>query len=127
MMAVKKRRNNAESPEGNAGQPRLLFPLTLVPTTRDVARLVKHGGAAALSGAERRADDARYQEVKCRSALNLVEGMPFRWTLNPYRGCTHGCHYCFARRYHEQFELGAGDEFASVILVKTNLVERAPP
>src|SRR5262245_64961694 len=49
--------------------------------------------------------------------------MPFRWTLNPYRGCTHGCHYCFARRYHAQFELGAGDEFASVILVKTNFVE----
>jgi DNA repair photolyase len=101
----------------------LLFPLTLHPTTRDVARLVKDGGADALTEAQRRADDARYQEVRCRSALNAVEGMPFRWTLNPYRGCTHGCHYCFARRYHEQFELGAGDEFASVILVKTNLPE----
>jgi DNA repair photolyase len=101
----------------------LLFPLTLHPTTRDVARLVKEGGAQALTEAQRRADDARYQEVRCRSALNPVEGMPFRWTLNPYRGCTHGCHYCFARRYHGQFELGAGDEFASVILVKTNLPE----
>ena len=49
--------------------------------------------------------------------------MPFDWTLNPYRGCTHGCHYCFARRYHAQFELDADDEFASVILVKTNFVE----
>ncbi len=100
-----------------------LFPLTLHPTTRDVARLVKDGGADALTEAQRRADDARYQEVRCRSALNPVEGMPFRWTLNPYRGCTHGCHYCFARRYHEQFELGPGDEFATVILVKTNLPE----
>ena len=101
----------------------LLFPLTLHPTTRDVARIVKDGGAGALTDAERRADDARYQEVRCRSALNPVEGMPFRWTLNPYRGCTHACHYCFARRYHEQFELGSGDEFATVILVKTNLPE----
>ena len=100
-----------------------LFPLELHPTTRDVARMVKDGGADALTEAQRRADDARYQEVRCRSALNPVEGMPFRWTLNPYRGCTHGCHYCFARRYHEQFELGAGDEFATVILVKTNLPE----
>ena len=49
--------------------------------------------------------------------------MPFEWTLNPYRGCTHGCHYCFARRYHAQFEMNADDEFASVILVKQNFVE----
>ena len=49
--------------------------------------------------------------------------MPFNWTLNPYRGCTHACHYCFARRYQTQFELGPGDEFSSVIFVKTNLVE----
>jgi len=49
--------------------------------------------------------------------------MPFAWTLNPYRGCTHGCHYCFARRYHAQFEMDAGDEFASVILVKQNIAD----
>ena len=49
--------------------------------------------------------------------------MPFNWTLNPYRGCTHGCHYCFARRYHVQFEMDSDDEFASVILVKRNFVE----
>jgi DNA repair photolyase len=49
--------------------------------------------------------------------------MPFNWTLNPYRGCTHGCHYCFARRYHVQFEMNTDDEFASVILIKHNLVE----
>jgi DNA repair photolyase len=98
-----------------------LFPLTFHPTMREVAGLVKQGGVEALAEAQRRADAATYQEVRCRSALNRVEGMPFRWTLNPYRGCTHGCHYCFARRYHEQFELDADDEFASVILVKTNL------
>ena len=65
----------------------------------------------------------RYQEIRCRSALNRVKGMPFKWTLNPYRGCTHACHYCFARRYQTQLELGSGDEFSSVIFVKTNFVE----
>ncbi len=93
------------------------------PSTRDVANAVKQGGTAALTEADRRADEARYQEVACRSALNAVNGMPFNWTLNPYRGCTHGCHYCFARRYHVQFEMNADDEFASVILVKRNVVE----
>ena len=93
------------------------------PTTRQVAALVKSGGTQALSGAALKADSARYQEVSCRSALNRVAGMAFGWTLNPYRGCTHGCHYCFARRYHVQFEMNAGDDFASVILVKRNFVD----
>lgn len=102
----------------------LLFDLgPRKPTTREIARTVRDGGSAALTEAERRADQARYQEITCRSALNAVKGMPFDWTLNPYRGCTHGCHYCYARRYHTQFELNADDEFASVILVKKNLVE----
>jgi DNA repair photolyase len=107
-----------------SAQPLVLFDLGKPkPTTRQVADMVKHGGTAALTEAERRADAARYQEVTCRSALNRVKGMPFEWTLNPYRGCTHGCHYCFARRYHVQFEMDSDDEFASVILVKTNFVE----
>lgn len=98
-----------------------LFPLVLRPTTRDVANAVRVGGPEALPDARQRSDHARYQEVRCRSALNRTVNMPFKWTLNPYRGCTHGCHYCFARRYHAQFEMDAGDEFASVILVKVNL------
>ena len=102
----------------------LLFDLgSQTPTTREVAALVRAAGTDALSEAERRADQARYQEVVCRSALNRVRGMPFRWTLNAYRGCTHDCHYCFARRYHAQFEMDADDEFASVILVKRNFVQ----
>src|SRR5215213_69153 len=107
-----------------SAQPLVLFDVgRRNPTTRQIADLVKKGGTAALTEAERRADAARYQEVRCRSALNRVEGMPFRWTLNPYRGCTHGCHYCFARRYHAHFEMDSSDEFASLILVKTNLAE----
>src|SRR5687767_3761579 len=103
----------------------LLFDLgTPKPTTRDVADLIRIGGGAdALTEAVRRADAARYQEVRCRSALNPVKGMPFEWTLNPYRGCTHGCHYCYARRYQTQFELGSDDDFASIIFVKTNFVD----
>jgi DNA repair photolyase len=96
--------------------PRLL-------TTRDVARVVKRDGVEGLTEAERRADSARYQEIRCRSALNPVRGMPFEWTLNPYRGCTHACHYCFARRYQTQLELGSGDEFSSLIFVKANFVD----
>jgi DNA repair photolyase len=94
------------------------------PTTRTIALRIKESGASvALDEAQLRADAAKYQEVTCRSALNPVQGMPFNWTLNPYRGCTHGCHYCFARRYQTQFELGPGDHFSSVIFVKTNLVD----
>src|SRR6266851_8624631 len=102
----------------------LLFDLGRAkPTTRDIANTVRAGGTAALTEAERRADQARYQEITCRSALNRVKGMPFEWTLNPYRGCTHGCHYCYARRYHQQFEMNSDDEFASVILVKKNVAD----
>jgi len=49
--------------------------------------------------------------------------MPFRWALNPYRGCTHACDYCYARKYQRHLELGAGDDFSSVIFVKRNLPE----
>ena len=49
--------------------------------------------------------------------------MPFRWTVNPYRGCTHSCHYCFARAYHAYLDLGIGDDFSSKIVVKTNVAE----
>ncbi len=64
-----------------------------------------------------------YREIRCKSALNRVQGMPFRWSLNPYRGCVHGCHYCFARSTHRYLELGAGADFSGIILVKTNLPE----
>ena len=102
----------------------LLFDLgRKPPTTRMIALQVREHGAGSLEEAQRRADEARYQEITCRSALNPVKGMPFAWTLNPYRGCTHGCHYCFARRYQTQFELGPGDEFSSLIFVKVNFPE----
>jgi DNA repair photolyase len=61
-----------------------------------------------------------YREAEAQSLLNPVRGMGFRWSANPYRGCTHGCHYCFARRYHTYLELSPGDDFSGVIVVKVN-------
>ena len=103
--------------------PRLFDTPAPPPTTRTIALTLKRDGVDGLDQARLRADRARYQEVTCRSALNPVKGMPFSWTLNPYRGCTHGCHYCFARRYQTQFELGPDDEFSSLIFVKVNFAE----
>jgi DNA repair photolyase len=68
----------------------------------------------------------RFHEVRAKSALNHVPGesaMPFPWTINPYRGCSHSCVYCFARRTHEWLELDSGKDFDTQVVVKTNLVD----
>jgi DNA repair photolyase len=49
--------------------------------------------------------------------------MPFRWSLNPYRGCVHGCHYCYARATHPYLGLDADEDFATKIVVKKNMAE----
>lgn len=103
-------------------QPSLLGAQRL-PTVRDVAHWRREHGPVGAQGAPRRGRAAEYREVACRTALNRVKGMPFAWTLNPYRGCTHGCHFCFARRYQPQLEMNPGNEFSSVILVKVNFPE----
>ena len=67
-----------------------------------------------------------FHEVTCRSALNKVPDasrMPFRWTINPYRGCGMACAYCFARKTHEYLDLDSGHDFDSQIVVKTNVGE----
>ncbi len=66
-----------------------------------------------------------FHEVRARSALNHVPGgrYGFSWTINPYRGCTHACAYCFARRTHTYLDLDAGRDFEREIVVKVNVPE----
>jgi len=67
-----------------------------------------------------------FHEVRARSALNAVPGdsaMPFPYTINPYRGCSHSCRYCFARRTHEWLEFDSGRDFDTQVVVKTNLTD----
>jgi DNA repair photolyase len=70
--------------------------------------------------------DIRFYEVRARSVLNRVperSAMPFRWTVNPYRGCTHACVYCFARPTHQYLDFDAGRDFEREIVVKVNAPE----
>ncbi len=64
-------------------------------------------------------------EERARSALarNESPDVPFRWSLNPYRGCQHACAYCYARPTHQVLGFGAGTDFDKRIVVKTNLPE----
>ena len=67
-----------------------------------------------------------FHEVRCRSALNHVPSasrVPFRWTVNPYRGCSHACVYCFARNTHTYLDLDPGADFDRQIVVKINIAE----
>src|SRR6266542_1306566 len=65
----------------------------------------------------------KYIEITCKSAVNRVQGMPFKWSLNPYRGCVHACHYCYARASHTYYNMNADQDFETKILVKSNFVE----
>jgi DNA repair photolyase len=68
----------------------------------------------------------RFHEVRAKSALNRVpkqSRMPFPWTVNPYRGCTHACEYCFARPTHTYLDLNAREDFEREIVVKVNVPE----
>ncbi|UTM39068.1 Rv2578c family radical SAM protein [Rhodococcus pyridinivorans] len=65
-----------------------------------------------------------FHEVLCKSALNRTpeaSRLPFRYTVNTFRGCTHACRYCFARPTHEYLDLDGGHDFDSQLVVKTNV------
>ncbi len=108
----------------------------LFPYQRDVARPVSPDapgpqgspsepiGIARLAAASPCAQSKRGTEyflLPARSILNHChsERVPFEWTVNPYRGCEFGCHYCYARYTHEYMELD-GAEFERKIYVKGN-------
>jgi DNA repair photolyase len=69
--------------------------------------------------------DVTVHEEPARSIIteNDSPDIPFRWSINPYRGCQHGCAYCYARRTHEYLDLGAGTDFDTHIFVKINAPE----
>lgn len=64
-----------------------------------------------------------YIEQPCKSVLNRVEGMPFKWSINPYTGCSHACQYCYARAFYLLADRGSPADFERVIYVKRNAPE----
>ena len=68
-----------------------------------------------------------FLHVQARRVINEVpkaSRVPFRWTINAYRGCSHACTYCFARPTHEYLGMNSGEDFDKRIVVKINAVER---
>src|SRR5271168_2229376 len=71
-------------------------------------------------------DGITFHEVLCKSALNRIPkaaALPFQYSVNGYRGCSHACRYCFARPTHEYLDLDCGNDFDTQVVVKTNVVD----
>ena len=68
---------------------------------------------------------AEVQEIHCKTLLNRIDvpDFPFRWTLNPYRGCRHACRYCYARPTHEFWGMDSGRDFEQRVFAKVNAPE----
>jgi DNA repair photolyase len=64
-----------------------------------------------------------YREEPCRSALNRVQGMGFKWSLNPYMGCVHRCTFCYVRAFEQRADRPSDDRYGRSIRVKTNVAE----
>jgi DNA repair photolyase len=64
-----------------------------------------------------------YREEPCKSALNPVKGMGFKWSLNPYMGCVHRCTFCYVRHFERRSDRPSDDRYGTSIRVKTNVAE----
>ena len=64
-----------------------------------------------------------YREEPCRSALNPVKGMAFKWSLNPYMGCVHRCTFCYVRHFEHRSDRPADDRYGTSIRVKVNVAD----
>jgi DNA repair photolyase len=64
-----------------------------------------------------------YREEPCKSALNPVKGMGFKWSLNPYMGCVHRCTFCYVRHFERRSDRPFDDRYGTSIRVKTNVAE----
>jgi DNA repair photolyase len=64
-----------------------------------------------------------YREEPCRSALNAVRGMAFKWSLNPYMGCVHRCTFCYVRHFEHRADRPSDARYGTSIRVKINVAE----
>jgi DNA repair photolyase len=100
---------------------------SLTTDAQERARLPGYGEEAVVRHFEApEAISTNFYEVRAKSILNKVpevSRMPFRWTINPYRGCTHACKFCFARPTHTYLGFNAGRDFEREIVVKVNAPE----
>jgi len=93
---------------------------------RDVALPLIERGAVARTFDTPGFRGMTFYEVHAKSIVNRVpeaSRMPFRWTINPYRGCQHSCVYCYARSSHNYLELDSGADFDTKVVVKVNAPE----
>src|SRR2546430_7943036 len=95
------------------GLPSELFPEPDSVPTMLQPRLFKATGARVLPQVE-------WGEIQVKSVLKRVQGMPFKWSINPYRGCSNGCPFCFARLTHWYLDQDGVNNWSSRIFVKIN-------
>jgi DNA repair photolyase len=98
--------------EPDADEPRSLFP--------EDELMERHFGRGEFRGME-------FLHVNAHTIINEIpraSRLPFRYTINVYRGCSHACTYCFARPTHEYLGLNRAEDFERRIVVKVNAVER---